>query len=80
MTDSASVILQRTHSMATGTISKDEVQKMFAEKPWTFAAAMRSASYAAMQGGTPIWIAERAMEPIRIEASDNASRLNQPLR
>lgn len=76
MTDSASVIIQRTHSFAAGTMSKEEAQEMMTEKPWAFADSIRSASFAAMQGGTPFFVAERAMEPIRIKTSDNAHRLN----
>lgn len=75
MTDSTEVIARRTASIADGTMSLDEVQRMITEKPLTFANAMHSATLALMQGSNPLWVAQSAIVPIQARTADNAERL-----
>lgn len=75
--DSAFVIADRSHKMASGQMTAAEWHRMVSEKPDAFMSAMRSGSGAMMRGGSPAQVASAAVSPIGKRAGQNARRLRK---
>lgn len=71
------VVMRRGLSLASGTMSRAEFDRMFREKPGTFAGALVAATGVLSTGGSSAKAAHAFIKPISKRARANTRRLSR---
>lgn len=69
------VVMRRSYSMFTGTMTAEEAHQMVCEKPLAFSRSAHSATMAIISGNGPLRVAGQAIAPIQYETEQNVRRL-----
>lgn len=77
MVAASSVVMQRSLSLATGTMSPAEFNRMCHEKPGAFAGALVAATGVLSTGGSSAKAAHAFIKPISKRARANSRRLSR---